>query len=213
MFQRSAIRVLVLGIIVCLALGGTATQAQKNTAKQAESLSKAADNAKKQVGGVVDHLSKMLAGYNSIIDGSAKNAQSAYKKLAGDLKSTEKMIQGANKSVQALNKEAGKFFADWEKDLGEYSNEDLKQKSMARLEKAKAQYTTLGEKLGEARSVFAPLVQNLNDQILFLGRDLSPEAIDDLKDEAEALNQQVDEVSKKVNELVASADAKPVEAE
>jgi uncharacterized protein YoxC len=209
MTYRTA-RILILVAIVCLIVGGSAVQAQQKTAKQAESLSKSADSAKKQVSGVVEHLGKMLQGYNSIIDGSAKNPQSAYKKLAGDLKSTEKMLQGAQKSLQALNKEAGKFFTDWEKDLGDFSNEDLKQKSMARLEKSKGEYKALGEALGQAGEAFGPLVQNLNDQILFLGRDLSPEAIQDLQGEAEALNTQAKDVTEEVKSLVASADAKPV---
>ena len=213
MIQRSGVRVLVFGVIACLALGGTAVQAQKNTAKQTESLSKAADDAKKQVSDVVGQLDKMLKGYNSIIDGSAKNAQSAYKKLTGDLKGTEKMIQGAQKSLQAMKKEADKFFAAWEKDLEDYSNEDLKAKSTARLKTAKAKYAALGEALGEARNAFKPLVTNLNDQILFLGRDLSPEAIEDLQDEAEALNEQAKEVAEQVKSLLSSADAKPVETE
>ena len=207
------VRILILTVVACLILGGSAVLAQSKTAKQAESLSKAADDAKKQVRGVVEQLGKMLTGYNSIIDGSAKNAQSAYKKLAGDLKSTEKMLQGAQKSLQAMNKEADKFFADWEKDLGEFTNEDLKQKSMARLETSKSKYAALGESLGQAGDAFGPLVQNLNDQILFLGRDLSPEAIQDLQGEAEALNQQATEVTEEVKTLIASADAKPVEAD
>jgi uncharacterized protein YoxC len=208
MTHRTA-RILILAAIVCLIVGGSTIQAQQKTAKQAESLSKSADNAKKQVSGVVEHLGKMLQGYNSIIDGKAKNPQSAYKKLTGDLKSTEKMLQGAQKSLQALNKEAGKFFTDWEKDLGDFSNEDLKQKSMARLEKSKGEYEALGKALGQAGEAFGPLVQNLNDQILFLGRDLSPEAIEDLQGEAEALNEQAKDVTEGVKTLVASADAKP----
>ena len=213
MIQRNGVRVLIFGVVACLVLGGTAVQAQKNTAKQTESLSKSADDAKKQVGDVVSQLDKMLKGYNSIIDGSAKNAQSAYKKLTGDLKSTEKMIQGAQKSLQAMKNEAHKFFAAWEKDLGDYSNEDLKAKSTARLETAKAKYAALGEALGEARNAFKTLVTNLNDQILFLGRDLSPEAIGDLQGEAEALNEQAKEVAEQVKTLLSSADAKPVETE
>ena len=58
-----------------------------------------------------------------------------------------------------------------------------------------------------------PLVQNLNDQVLFLGRDLSPEAIADLQDEAEALNQQAAEVSERIRGLLESAGKTQAEAE
>jgi len=204
--RRTLQRGLVLAVTACLVLGGTLVLAQsKKSAKEAENLSKAADNAKKSVGDVVDHLGKMLEGYNSIINGTAKNPQSAYKKLVGDLKSTEKMIQGAGKSLDAVNKDAQKYFAAWETDLESFTNEELKQKSQDRLNMSKEKYATLGEALGQASDAFVPLVQNLNDQILFLGRDLSPEAIADLQDEAEALNQQAQEVTDQVKALMESA--------
>jgi hypothetical protein len=201
---------MVLGVIVCLVLGGTAVLAQTKTAKQAENLAKAGDSAKKAINDVVTQLGDMLEGYNSIIDGTAGDPQTAYKKLAGDLKSTEKKLQGAQKSAASLDKEVQRFFGSWEKDLAKFSSDDMRQKSQARLEKSKADYAELGTALGQARDEFAPLVQNLNDQILYLGRDLSAEAIADLQDEAAALNRQAQEVTDKVNALI-SADTPEVE--
>jgi len=198
---------LILAVGTCLVLGGTGVHAQKKNAKAAESLAKSGENAKQAMNDLVGHLDKMLKGYNAIIDGSAKNTQSAYKKLASDLKSTEKMVQGAGKQLSALNKEAEKFFAAWDKDLKGFSNEDLKQKSQDRLDASKAKFAALGEALGQAGDAFGPLVQNLNDQILYLGRDLSPEAIADLADEAETLNQQAQEATDQVKKLMQSADA------
>jgi prefoldin subunit 5 len=198
---------LVLAVGLCLVLGGTSVYAQTKNAKAAESLAKSGENAKKSISDVVEHVDKMLKGYNAIIDGSAKNTQSAYKKLSSDLKSTEKMVQGAGKELNSLNKEAEKFFSAWEKDLKSFSNDDLKQKSQTRLDASKAKYAALGDALGQASDAFTPLVQNLNDQILYLGRDLSPEAIADLADEAETLNQQAKDVSDQVEQLMQSAAA------
>ena len=195
-------RVIVSGVIVCLVLGGNAVLAKTKIAKQAENLAKAGDSAKKAINDVVTHVGNMLEGYNSIIDGAAGDPQSAYKKLASDLKSTEKMLQGAQKSAASMDKEAQKFFGAWEKDLAKFSSDEMRQKSQARLDESKADYAELGKVLGQARDEFAPLVQNLSDQILYLGRDLSAEAIADLQEEAAAVNQQAQEVTAKVNALI-----------
>jgi len=195
-----------LAAAVCCVLIVTPVEAQSTkTAKEAQSLEKAGENSQKAVQDLLDHMKKLLVGYNSIIDGEAKNPQSAYKKLVGDLKDTEKKRDGTKKQVVALNKEADKFFKAWEQDLDSISSDSLREKSAKRLELARTRYASLGETLAQARDEFAPLVQNLNDQILFLGRDLSPAAVADLKDEAEALNQQAAEVSAKVKELLQSA--------
>jgi Mg2+ and Co2+ transporter CorA len=80
-------------------------------------------------------------------------------------------------------------------------------KSLNRLNASREKYAALGEALGQAGEVFKPLVQDLNGQILFLRRDHSAEAVADLQDEAEALNQQAQEVTDQVKGLMESASA------
>jgi len=204
----------VLVVAVCSLLVFTTADAQsKKSAKQTESLEKAGDSAKEAVKDVLKDLRDLLAGYNSIINGDAKDTQSAYKKLVNNLKGTEKSIDGAKKQLAGLNKEADKFFKDWEKDLASISSDSVREKSANRMEVAKTRYAAIGETLTKAREELAPVVQNLNDQILYLGRDLSPEAVADLQDEAEALNQQATEVTAKVKEMLQSAEKAQDEVE
>jgi ElaB/YqjD/DUF883 family membrane-anchored ribosome-binding protein len=204
----------VLVVAICCLLNVTTVDAQsKKSAKQADSLEKAGESAKSAVQDLLDHLGKMLEGYNSIIDGKAKNTQSAYKKLVGDLKGTEKKIDGVKKQLAGLNKEADRFFKAWEKDLSSISSDSVREKSANRLESAQKRYASIGETLAKARDEFAPVVQNLNDQILFLGRDLSAEAVADLQDEAEELNQQWAEVTEEVKSMLQSAGKAQDEAE
>jgi len=204
----------VLVVAVCCVLAATTVAAQsKKSAKQTASLEKAGESSNAAVQDVLDSLGKLLTGYNSIINGTAKNPQSAYKKLVGDLKGTGKKIDGAKKQLGALSKEADKFFKAWEQDLASISSEGLREKSRKRMDAAKKRYASMGETLASAAEEFAPVIQNLNDQILYLGRDLSPEAVADLKDEAEALNQQADAATAKVKEMLQAAGKTQAEAE
>jgi len=196
----------VLALSACLMLGGTAVFAQSKTAKEAQNLQKSADAAEKSVADVLEHVEGMLGSYNTIVGGTSKNVQSDYKKLANALNGTDKKIQSASKGMDSLGKQANKFFIQWEKELAEYSSDSMREKSSARLEAAKEKSRNLAATLGEASEAFAPLMQNLHDQILFLGRDLSPEAIADLQDEAAELNQQAEDVTATVKDLLAKAD-------
>ena len=204
--------VLVVAIFWVLAATTVAAQSKKS-AKQTASLEKAGESSKAAVQDVLDSLDKLLTGYNSIINGTAKNPQSAYKKLVGDLKGTGKKIDGAKNGLAALNKEAEKFFKAWEQDLASISSESLREKSTNRMEAAKKRYASMGETLTLAAEEFTPVIQNLNDQILFLGRDLSPEAVADLQDEAEALNQQAEATTAKVKEMLQAAGKTQAEAD
>jgi DNA-binding ferritin-like protein len=204
----------VLVVVVCCLLVFTTADAQsKKSAKQTESLEKAGDSAQEAVQDVLNDLRDLLTGYNSIISGEAKDPQSAYNKLVNNYKGIEKSIDGAKKQLAALNKEADKFFKAWEQDLANISSDSVREKSSNRMEVAKKRYAAIGETLTKARAELAPVVQNLNDQILYLGRDLSPEAVADLQDEAEELNQQAKEVAAKVKEMLQSAEKAQDEAE
>ena len=196
----------VLALSACLILGGTAVFAQSKTAKEAQNLKKSADAAQQSITDVLDHVEGMLGSYNAIVGGTSKNVQSDYKKLANALNGTDKKIQSAKKGMDSLSKQANKFFIQWEKELAEYSSDSMREKSSARLEAAKEKSRNLAATLGEASAAFGPLMQNLNDQILFLGRDLSPEAIADLQDEAAELNQQAEDVTATVKDLLTKAD-------
>ncbi|MEX1310952.1 MAG: DUF2959 family protein, partial [Candidatus Sulfomarinibacteraceae bacterium] len=114
-------------------------------------------------------------------------------------------LDGAKKQLASLSKEADKFFKAWEQDLASISSESLRAKSSDRMEDAKKRYAELGEILTAASNEFAPVMQNLNDQILYLGRDLSPEAIADLSDEAAELNAQAEAATAKVKEMLDKA--------
>ena len=120
------------------------------------------------------------------------------KKSAKEAESLENSGESAKAAVQ---------------DLSSISSDGLREKSANRLESARKRYASIGETLAKAREEFAPVVQNLNDQILFLGRDLSPEAVADLQDEAETLNQQAEEVTARVKALLQSAGETQDEAE
>ena len=207
-------RAAACAVALCCVFTATTAQAQsKKSAKQTASLEKAGEASKAAVQDALGSLDSLLTGYNSIINGEAKDSQKAYKKLVGDLKGTEKKIDGAKKQLTSLSKEADKFFKAWEQDLAGISSESLRDKSAGRMKAAQQRYASLGETLAAAGQEFAPVIQNLNDQILYLGRDLSPEAIADLEDEAAELNQQAEAAIANVKQMLEAAGKDQAEAE
>jgi hypothetical protein len=207
-------RAVVITIALFFGLAAGTAQAQsKKSAKQTASLEKAGEASKAAVQDALGSLGSLLTGYNSIINGEAKDNKKAYKKLVGDLKGTEKQIDGVKKQLDSLSKEADKFFKAWEQDLASISSESLREKSAGRMNVARQRYASLGETLAAAGQEFAPVIQNLNDQILYLGRDLSPEAIAELKDEAAELNEQAATATAKIKEMLETAGKAQTEAD
>lgn len=193
-------------VVASFLLAGTWAQAQSTkAARDAEKLAQSGQAAERALQDVVSHVQQMLGGYNGIIDGSAKNAESSYKKLAADLQDARKKLAGVNRSVEDMNQRADKYFAEWDVEIEQFNTPSVKQKSVERLGASRERQATRSESLSQAGEAFTPLLRNLEDQVLFLGRDLSPEAVADLQEEAQAVNRQADDVLGTVGVLLARA--------
>jgi hypothetical protein len=64
----------------------------------------------------------------------------------------------------------------------------MKQISVGRLEDATAKNQQMMDKMTAAQAAYEPFMSSLKDQALFMGRDLSPAAIEALQPLAEELN-------------------------
>ena len=60
----------------------------------------------------------------------------------------------------------------------------FKEMSQKQLDTARARFDTMIARMGEGREAYQPFITSLKDQIQFLGRDLSPEALGALDEAA-----------------------------
>ncbi len=80
------------------------------------------------------------------------------------------------------------YLPGWQKEVDAFTNEQMKQISVGRLEDATAKNQQMMDKMTAAQAAYEPFMSSLKDQALFMGRDLSPAAIEALQPLAEELN-------------------------
>ena len=203
---------LLVTALACGLIGITPVSAQgTKSVKAREAVVSTGEETKKALTDSLEQWGKVLDGYNSIMDGSAKNTEKTYKTLLSDLKAVEGKGEGAKKSLQKMDKQAQSFFKDWEKELDKFTSDSMKEKSTGMLEKDKANYADFVDRMTQAGEVFGPVAQELNDQVLFLGRNLSPDGIEMMQDEAVQMNEMVEEAMAQVESLLAGAENVPAE--
>lgn len=197
----------LLTIALACSLAGITTVSAQGTksVKAREAVVSTGEEAKQALTDSMEQWGKILDGYNGIMDGSAKNTEKSYKTLLSDLKAVEGKGSAATKSLQKMDKQAQSFFKDWEKELEQFSSDSMKEKSMGMLEKDQAKYADFVDRMTQAGEIFSPVAQELNDQVLFLGRNLSPDGIELMQDEAAKMNQMVEEAMAQVESLLAGA--------
>jgi hypothetical protein len=69
------------------------------------------------------------------------------------------------------------LFAEWQGELGEYQNAELRRVSEARLEETRGRYEQMVAAMGRAEETMEPVLRAFNDDVLFLKHNLNAEAV------------------------------------
>jgi chromosome segregation ATPase len=178
---------------------------------QTQKLVKSVESTVKSITETRLQLEKTLAGYNSIMEQTAKDTKDAYKSLGKDISESEKKVGEARLKVDEMNTEATQQFTTWKESAAAITDPDLKKRSEARLSDAQARYDKVAAAGKDARQSFESLMSDLKNQATYLGHDLNASAISSLKPDAAKFNtraktvlSKIDGVNKMFEDYVAS---------
>ena len=187
MFQNTGSRALISALSMALLLCSNAAFGQAGS-KDAQKFQKLGEDARDAIEEARGQFESTVGIYNAIVMAEVDNPEKAYKDLTKATEKSEKLWANAGKSFDKMQKQGDKLFSSWQKDVDAFGNEQMKQIGMQRLEFAQTQNQQMIEKMGAAEEFYQPFISSLKDQQLFMGRDLSPAAIDALQPVAEELN-------------------------
>ena len=184
-----------------------AAQAPDEGVKQVQQLVKKAGSTAEAITQAKLQFQKTMDVYNAVLADDAKDRKALYKKLQGEMETTEKRRADVLRADDEMKTDADIVFKSWADSTGAIASPDLKKRSEERLAKTKercAQIQAAGHRVGEA---YLPFMSTLKDQVTYLGHDLNAEAVASLKKDAAKVNAQAQEVTKRVDEAVATINA------
>ncbi|MGB5815826.1 MAG: DUF2959 family protein [Thermoanaerobaculia bacterium] len=177
-------------------------QAQSPGFKQTDKLISSSQSTISQIRSTKLQTEATLDGYNAIIDGKVPDNRKAYKALVKDIGKCENQADKVGNRIVAMQTAASTYFSDWEASIAGITSDDLRAKGEARLKETRANYDEILKAAQKAGDEFKPFITNLHDQVTFLGHDLNPSAIADLKDDAAKLNAKGDKVFSAVDDTI-----------
>ena len=208
MFQEARRFVVLAAGLSALAAGPALGQSGQ---EQTQKLVKSVDSTVKSIGDTRQQLEKTVAGYNSIMEQTAKDPKDAYKDLGKDITESEKKVGDAKLKVDEMNAEAQRHFTAWKESAAAITDPELRKKSEQRLADAQARFQKIEVAGKDAGQSFDTLMKDLKNQTTFLGSDLNASAISALKPDAAKFNtraktvfQKIDGVNKMFDDYVAS---------
>lgn len=142
-----------------------------------------------------------------MINFSGGELEEKYKQLSEELKKSEEQADDVRNRVAAVEDVAGALFDEWEDELDQYKNTNLKRKSEAQLKQTRRHYLKLIGAMKKAESKIDPVLDPLRDQVLFLKHNLNARAIASLQTELGQIESDVSRLIRDMDAAMKEADS------
>jgi predicted nucleic acid-binding Zn-ribbon protein len=132
--------------------------------------------------------------------------EKAYDKLKSGYDDCEDRANAVRKRIGNVEQIAADLFKEWEQEIDEMNNAELREKSIDALGKTKKRYARLHDAMSSAESRMDPVLQQVRDYVLYLKHNLNAQAIG-------ALEEEVDDIEIEVEALIREMQTSIQEAE
>jgi hypothetical protein len=205
-FQNTTSHALISVLSMALLLCANAAFGQAGS-KDAQKFQELGEDAREAIEEARGQFESTVGIYNAIVMAEVDNPEKAYKDLTKATEKSEKLWADASKTFDKMQKQGGKLFSSWQKDVDAFGSEPMKQVGMQRLEFAQTRNQHMIDKMGAAQEGYQPFISSLKDQGMFMANDLSPAALEALQPLAEELNATAVELLANIDALLNQEEA------
>jgi len=142
-----------------------------------------------------------LARFKELTGFQGGDLESLYEKLNKEYERCDSEAQAVGARIDKVDDVADAMFAEWKKELGEYTDQDLRKQSAAKLKETESRCNQLLATMRRAEKAMHPVLAAFKDRVLFLKHNLNAQAIASLQGHAVKLE---DDIGKLVREMEAS---------
>lgn len=122
-----------------------------------------------------------LERFSELTDFDGGNLEKLYNRLEREFERSEERADDVREHIDDVEDVAQAMFREWEDELDEYTDPDLRRISEERLEDTRAEYEQLLAAMHRAEAKMEPVLDTFRDQVLFLKHNLNARAISSLE--------------------------------
>jgi hypothetical protein len=154
-----------------------------------------------------EQFKSALEQFSAVMDFSGGQLEEKYKKLNAELENSESKAKDVRKGIETTEDVAEALFKEWESELDQYTNDNLRRVSEQRLGETRKRYSRLIEAMKRAEAKIHPVLSAFRDQVLFLKHNLNAQAIASLHNELASVEADIASLIKEMEASIAEADA------
>jgi glutamine amidotransferase-like uncharacterized protein len=146
-----------------------------------------------------------LQKFQEVTNFNGGDLEAEYDKLNDAYNSCVSRANAVNSRIQSIDAVAQDMFTEWNGELAEYQNPDLRAKSQQELDQTKDRYAELIALMRKSAASMQPVLSAFHDQVLFLKHNLNAQAIASLQTTAAGIDSDVQKLIAEMNESISEA--------
>jgi hypothetical protein len=183
-----------------LLLGAASAGAQGKVQKVSKKLVDRAEDTLKKIKDAEKQLDKTTDRYGKLIGGkNVKARRKEHGKVRNEMKKLEKRTKNVREHARDMEKEASKFFREWDKGTGGIKDPELRALSRQSMTESEEQYRKIVAAGRHVADQYDAYVAMLANQLKYLELDLSDNAIERLESTNQDLRGEAKELRSRVN--------------
>lgn len=164
------------------------------------------DEAREAQDDAKEEFLSALDRYRALVTVDGGDLEATYDRLNAAYERSTERAGEVSERIDAVEKVADDLFVEWENEIGEYSDADLKSRSRMLLDQTRRDYRNVNAAMRRAEASMQPVLALFKDQVLFLRHNLNARAIDGLDNELASIEQATDALIRDMEAAIAEAE-------
>lgn len=152
-----------------------------------------------------EQFQSALERFDSVVKLEETDLKKAYDSLDKEYRKSEAAATEVSSRIDGVESVARALFEEWEQELDEYQNNELRQTSKKQLAATEKRFREMLATMQQAEAAMEPVLKIFRDNVLFLKHNLNAQAIGSLQGEFASLKGEIDQLIKKMNAAIESS--------
>jgi hypothetical protein len=152
-----------------------------------------------------EQFQSALEKFSAVVNFQGGTLEATYTGLKTEYERSESKAKAVSKRIDDVEEVAEALFKEWESELEQYSSEELKERSEAKLRQTRLRYARLVGAMRGAEMKMEPVLSAFHDQVLFLKHNLNARAVASLQDELASVETNVSALIEEMEAAIAAA--------
>ncbi len=171
--------------------------------RQTERLAKKADALIDEIEAAQEQVRATLAAHDTLLFGNAADLRKPYRALDKEIERTGKQREAVRRRAEEAKAESTDYFRAWAGSLPLIENDELRERSEARLRDSRARFDGIIQAGLDAAAAYEPFIGRLRDQWNYLTHDLNPSGIESLRPDAQQFAEEGERLLAEIDDSLA----------